>query len=296
MPVGVPGTDLGGLRADLGAIPLGGVDAVGVNWSLASLEGWDSADVRSEYTERESDHGAWASPVYLGARPITLAGTITAPDRITLEDAMERIRSAAALTDTTLVVYELAVAKQAMVRRSGKPLLAYVTDRIASYSVMVTAADPRRYSTTLQSASTGLPFSTGGLNYPITYPITFSATTTAGQIAAANLGSMDTRPVLTITGPVAAPTVSALYSDGTVKQLIFSQDLLSGDVLVIDTDAHTVVLNGNTSRRRFLTVPSGWPTIPAAASGAPSSVTYQFQSGTYNSSALLTASWRSAWM
>lgn len=291
MPAGIPGTDLGGLRADLGTIPLGGVDAAGISWALQSLDGWDSAEVRSEFTEREADHGSWASPAYLGSRPITLAGTVTSPDRISLETALEQLRAAASLTDTTLVVYELTTPKQVTVRRSGKPLMAYVTDRIATYSVMVTAADPRRYSTTLQSGTTGLPTTSGGLTFPVTFPITWSATTVSGQINAVNSGSIDTRPVLTITGPVVAPTVSALYPDGTVRQLIYSLDLQSGDVLTIDTDAHTVILNGTVSRRRFMTVPAGWPTIPAN-----SQVIYQFQSSTYNATAMLTATWRSAWM
>lgn len=296
MPVGIPGTDLGGIRVDLGTIPLGGVDTAGVSWSLQSFDGWDSAEVRSEYTEREADHGAWASPAYLGSRPMTLAGTVTAPDRSTLEDALERLRTAVALSDTTLVVYELTSPKQATVRRSGKPLMAYVTDRIATYSVLVTAADPRRYSTSLQSGTTGLPTTTGGFTTPATFPVTFSATTVSGQINAVNTGSMDTRPILTIAGPVVAPVVSALYADGTVRQLVYSLDLASGDVLTIDTDAHTVILNGSVSRRRFMTVASGWPTIPAAVNGAPGVVNYQFQSGTYNSSAMLTATWRSAWI
>jgi hypothetical protein len=113
----------------------------------------------------------------------------------------------------------------------------------------------------------------------------------SGQIVAANVGTVDTRPALTITGPVVAPTVAGLYPDGSVRQLIYSQDLQSGDVLVIDTDSHTVILNSGVSRRRFLTVSAGWPTIPAGGS-----VNYQFQSGTYNSTATLTATWRSAWM
>jgi hypothetical protein len=290
MPAGIPGTDLGGLRVDLGAIPLGGVDTAGVSWSLQSLEGWDSPDVRSEYTEREADHGAWASPVYYGARPITLAGTVIAPDRMTLENALEQLRSAAALTDTTLVVYDLATPKQAAVRRSGKPLFAYVTDRIATYSVMVTAADPRRYSTTLLSGSTGLPSVTGGLTLPATTPWTLSATTVAGEVDATNIGTFETRPVLTITGPVVAPVIQAQMPDGSVRILTFTQDLASGDVLVIDTDAHTVILNGSASRRRFLTVPSGWPTIPAG-----SVVRYLFTSTSYNATATLSVSWRSAW-
>jgi len=290
------GQDLGGLRIDLGGIPIGGVDTAGVAWSLQTFDGWDGSEVRAEYTERESDHGTWASPVYLGSRPLTLTGTVTAPDRATLDDALERLRTAAALGDTTLVVYEQTEAKQATVRRSGKPLFAYLTDRIATYSVLLTAADPRRYSTVLQTGTTALPSTTGGLTFPITFPVTFSATTVSGQINAANRGSMDTRPVLTIAGPVTAPVVSALYADGSVRQLIYSLDLASGDVLVIDTDARTVILNGVTSRRRFMTVSGGWPTIPAAVNGTPTTVAYQFQSSTYNASAMLTATWRSAWM
>lgn len=285
-----PGTNLDGLRATLGDVALGTVDAQGVAWNLQTLEGWDSPDVRAEFTEREADHGAWASPVYLGSRPITLGGTILAPSQALLETAMDQLRTAAGLTDTLLTVWET-TPKQAAVRRSGKPLMQYLTDTQASFSVLVTAADPRRYSTTLSTGTTALPSTTGGLTFPATFPITFSATAVAGSISAVNAGNFDTRPVLTITGPVVAPSISALYPDGTVRQIIYSLDLASGDVLTIDTDARTVLLGGSVSRRRFLTVSSGWPTIPAGAA-----VTYQFQSSTYNATARLTATWRSAWM
>jgi hypothetical protein len=291
-----PGADLDGMGAVLGGVTLGAVDSRGVAWYLQTLEGWDSPDARSEFTEREGDHGAWAAPVYLGARPITLAGTIVAPARDLLEQSMNQLRVAAGLTDRTLTVGEV-VPKQATVRRSGKPLFQYVTDTVATYSVMVTAADPRRYSTTLSSATTNLASVTGGLNFPVTFPVSLSATAVAGLITAANDGDADTRPLLTIAGPVVAPTIAALYEDGTVKQLIYTQDLQAGDLLVIDTDAHTVTLNGGVSRRRYLSVPAGWPTIPPAGEdGSPAVVSYQFQSGTYNASATLTASWRSAWM
>lgn len=290
----VPGAVLDGMQATLGSLALGTVDADGVAWYLQTLEGWDSPDSRSEFTDREADHGSWASPVYLSSRPITLGGTIVAPSRDLLEDAMEQVRVAAGLADTVLTVAET-VPKQATVRRSGKPLMQYITDTKATYSVLVTAADPRRYSTTLSTATTALPSTTGGLVLPATFPVTFSATTVAGSITAANSGSIETRPILTITGPVTAPSIAALYPDGTVRQLIYALDLAAGDVLTIDTDARTVLLNGTVSRRRFLTVSGPWPVIPAANNG-PSVVTYQFQSPAYNATATLTATWRSAWM
>jgi hypothetical protein len=290
-----PGTGLGGLSATLGSVALGTVDAAGVAWFLQTLEGWDSPETRSEFTDREGDHGAWASPVYLGSRPITLAGTIDAPSQTALEAAMEQLRVAAGLTDTLLTVWQT-VPKQCLVRRSGKPLMQYITDTKATYSVMVTAEDPRRYSITEQSGTTGLPVTTGGLTFPAVAPFAFSASGATGAIGATNAGTMETRPVLTVAGPVVAPLISALYADGSVRLLSYSQTLQSGESLVIDTDARTVLLNG-VSRRRFLTVSQGWPTIPAAApDGTPAAVTFQFQSGTYSATATLTAVWRSAWM
>ncbi|MGW6739729.1 phage distal tail protein [Streptomyces sp. NPDC055025] len=285
----VPGSDLDGLRADLGSVPLGGVDASGVAWVLQTLEGWDSSDSRSEVQQREADHGAWFTPVYLSERPITLAGLIVAPDRAALDQAMEEARAAAALTDTLLVVWET-VPKQAVVRRSGRPILQYVTDTMASFSLMVTAADARRYSVDQQSATTGLPMSSGGLAPPVTPPVTVDATTVAGQINAANTGKFSTRPVLRIDGPVTAPTVAAQYQDGSVRLLTYAETIGAGEYLVIDVDAKAAVLNGTASRRRFLSAPR-WPEIPAE-----STVTFQFLADTYDPAALLTVTWRSAWM
>lgn len=286
----VPGQVLGGMTASLGSLLLGAVDSSGVAWSLATLEGWDSPEVRSTLTDRESDHGSWYAPVYLGSRPVTLTGVITAPDGPTLDTAIEQLIAMVTFTDTTLVVYE-SIPKQCTVRRSGKPIIQRLTDRIASYSILVTAADPRRYDVDLQTQSTALNSTSGGLVFPVTFPITFSATSVAGSITAANAGSMDTRPVFTVTGPATAPQIITLYPDGTTKALSYSSlagGLGTGEQLVIDTDAHTV-LSGAASRRRW--VSGDWPTIPAFTS-----VQFQFRDSPYNAATLLTASWRSAWM
>ncbi|MBP2583039.1 hypothetical protein J3A78_003517 [Streptomyces sp. PvR006] len=286
----VEGQDLGGLRADIGPVPLGSVDSAGVAWRLQELQGWDSAEVRTETRPREADHGAWASPVYLGERPITAAGVIEAADRASLDDAMERLRAAVALTDTLLVVYE-STPKQTVVRRSGKTIMQYLTDRLASYSLMVTAADPRRYATVLQSGETMLPVTTGGLAPPVTPPVTIVSTSVSGVIDAPNLGTFETRPVFLIDGPVDSPRVLAQMPDGTVRSLVYSQSIGAGEQLVIDTDAHSVILNGDVSRRRFLSTPTGWPVIPAG-----SQTSFQFTAASYSSGAKLTARWRSAWM
>lgn len=283
-----PGQALGGIQVGLGAVQLGQVDGAGVAWSVQTLEGWDSAEVRTQMTQREADHGAWQGPVYLGERVITIAGTLAAPDAPSLDTAIEQLLAAVSLTDTTLVVYET-IPKQTTVRRSGKPLVTRVTDRIATYSVLVTAGDPRRYATVQGSGSTGLPYTTGGLSFPAAPPLTLSAVTVAGEIDVLNEGTFPTRMVLSIAGPVTQPQITTLYPDGSTDLLSYSDTLGAGDVLVIDTDARTAILNGVVSRRRYLS--GSWPEIPAGGSAA-----VQFRAAAYSSTALLTATWRSAWI
>lgn len=285
-----PGTDLGGRRADLGALELGAVDTAGVAWHLQTIEGWDGADQRSEYSSRQSDHGTWASPVYLSQRPMALEGKIEAPSLALLDAAMEQLRAAASLTDTTLIVYET-VPKQATVRRSGKPLIKPVTDRIAEYSIAVTAEDPRRYSTVLQSQSTGLPSVTGGLTLPITLPITISTTSTGGSFTLVNDGSIGSRPTFTVTGPATMPVIVCENPGGSTFQLAYSEALGAGDTLVIDTAAHSVMLNGAVSRRPFISAQPYWPEIAPS-----SSLSVSWTASAYDPAALLTGICRSAWM
>jgi hypothetical protein len=285
-----PGQVLGGRTVTLGAVTLGAVDSAGVAWTLNrdGLQGWDSPEVRTQYSDRQADHGAWAGPTYLAARVVTLAGTITAPDLAALDTAVEQLLAAASLTDTVLSVAET-VPKQATVRRSGRVLVRLETDRIAAYSVMLTAADPRRYSTTEQAVSTGLPVSSGGVTLPITLPLTITAGSSSGTITLTNSGTIATRPRFIVSGPVPGFAILVQYQDSTVRQLAYTDTLGLGDSLTIDTDARTVLLNGTVSRRRYLSGP--WPDIPPGQT-----ITVQWTSAGSDPTALLYGAARSAWM
>jgi Phage tail protein len=285
-----PGFWFGGLRVQLGSLVFGEVDADGTHWHIDTLEGWDSAEVRADLQQRQADHGAWPTPIYLSERPVSLGGKVVAQSRALLDAALERLYAATPLDDTTLTVYE-SIPKCATVRRSGKTMAHRLTPVVAEWSALMTAPDPRRYEVTERSGSAHLPTTSGGLTLPAVMPWTLSAVTVIGQVDATNAGSFETRPQLVLDGPVHLPSVLALLPDGTASSLAYSQDLAAGDQLVIDTDTHTAVLNGSVSRRRFLAVTGGWPTIPAGAT-----VSYQFRAGSYNSSALLTVRWRSAWI
>ncbi|MFG3050317.1 phage distal tail protein [Kitasatospora sp. NPDC048239] len=284
----VPGQVLG-RTVTLGTLQLGRVDAAGVAWTVAKdgLRGWAGAAVRTQYTERQGAHGVWAGPTYLGARVITLAGTITAPSLAALDAAAEQLYAAASLTDTTLTVAET-IPKQATVRCSGEPLVDYETDRVARYSVMLTAADPRRYALYEQGGNTKLPSGSGGVTLPITLPLTIAAGSSSGTVTLQNQGTIATSPRFVVGGPLPGFTILVQYSDSTVRQLTYTDTVGAADVLIIDTGARTVVLNGTVSRRRYLS--GQWPDIPPGQT-----VTVQWVSAGSDPSALLWAYARSAW-
>lgn len=273
----------------LGDLPLNVEDDYGVEWIVTGLSGWSGSPSGTvEITARTGDHGGWASPNYLKERVLELSGAVIAPNRPALVAAIDRLIGSVGLGETTLRVAEGGLDRQAAVVRSGEVLVDAST-RSATWSVPLTAPDPRRYSTAVGTGSTGLPSTTGGLTLPTAPPLLLDAVTVRGQIDAANDGTIPTRPLFTVSGPVVQPQIITLYPDGTVATLSYSDTLNDGDQLVIDTDAHTAMLNGTASRRRYLS--GTWPEIPA---GAP--VAFQFRASSYDSDALLTAEWRSAWM
>lgn len=281
---------IGGTPITLGSLQLSVVDDAGVTWLPTDVKGWSSPGVRAELASRQADHGAWASPGYLNARPISIEGLIAAPSTAARDAAVEQLYAAVALTDTVLVVGET-IPKQVTVRRSGEVLVDPVNPYSATYSFAVTAADPRRYSTVLQSQMTGLPSVTGGLTLPITVPITISTTSTGGGFTLSNAGTIATRPVFTLLGPAASPVITATRPDGTIYQLAYSQTLGAGDTLVIDTAAHSVILNGSISRRPFISAQPSWPEILPG-----SSLSVRWTASAYDPAALLTGTARSAWM
>lgn len=282
-------TQIGSIPVTLGGLGLSAVDDAGVTWVNTDLKGWSSPGLRTQLQPREADHGVWWSPTYLDARPITITGMISAPTTAARDAAIEQLIAAVSLTDTLLTVAD-SVPKQALVRRSGELLVQLLGLYGATYSALVTAADPRRYSTVLQSQSTGLPAVTGGLTLPLTLPVTITATVGSGTITLVNQGSFPTRPTLTITGPCAGGfTIGASRPDGVGTLQTYSNDLGVGDVLVLDSDARTAILNGQVSRRRYLS--GTWPEIPAH-----SSLAFSWTCPNYNANALLTGTCRSAWM
>lgn len=169
--------------------------------------------------------------------------------------------------------------------KGGTPIDEWFQFNRAMIPVEFTANDPLIYSSTLHSASAGLPSPTAGLTFPVTFPVTFGSST-GGSIPVENVGNETTAPVITITGPVTNPTVSLTATGAFIKLNI---TLSASDTLVIDMGARTVLFNG-ASRLNTIVTGSSWWGIPKGA--------YSIGVASTDSAAVaaqFTVQWRDAW-
>ena len=236
---------------------------------------------------------AWANGAWSGAE---WAGQVAIPMRLFIFGssaadwlAKQQLLSAAFAPASDDLELRFNVAGSEFVMY-GRPRLMSPVRRGASGAYVdaaFVAVDPLLYSGALHTQQLGLPTSAGGLTVPITVPITVSGTFIAGRISITNAGNASTGLILRVDGPCNQPSVSVV-SGGVTQTLQVALTLTAGQWLDIDTLARTVYLNGTASRR-------------GQASGifpllAPGSVDVAFNAASYDAAALLTVSWRDAWL
>ncbi len=131
--------------------------------------------------------------------------------------------------------------------------------------------DPRWYVAPTQTVTIGLLGSGGGLVFPLIFPIDFNANITGSPDTAqiTNLGNIDTRPLLTITGPCTNPIVANTSTVGD-PYIGFTVKMATGDTLVIDLDMHSAVYTPYQAATGYsvlsqLATGSTWWTLPAGA-------------------------------
>src|SRR6185437_5068253 len=93
----------------LGDLALNVIDDDGVSWIVTDIGGWTGAAATTQQvTQRQSDHGGYASGSWLTPKTLTPAVTIIAPSNALRDAAVETLKAAASLTATTMRVQEAA--------------------------------------------------------------------------------------------------------------------------------------------------------------------------------------------
>lgn len=271
-------------------LELGTTDANGTAWLIRSWQGMDGAPTAGQVVQRGGDHGGWATPQWYAGRPITLTIQATARTQALRDKARAAMQQAVPIgmgggSDLATLRWDEPVPIQMAVRRSGPIVETYMTLLDVIFSVPLIAPDPRKYSTTLHSQTVVWGGAgPAGLAPPLTPPLTLPAGTPPMAVTATNAGSFETRPVVTIFGPVTAPGILNLT---TGQKVTYSGlTLVAGDVLAIDLLNRGATLNGV---YRAADISASWFVCP------PGATTIQM-TGTGASGASMAVAWRDAWI
>jgi hypothetical protein len=282
------GSDTGRLVA-LGDIVLGETDAYGVRWSLTKFDGWrGTPGTTLTLNQRSRANGATTTEPFVPARIMSLGGLIHAPNLAALDDAFDRLNAAVTLDPTMMLVAEAARVRNCMVQRQGEVIPDEITDTLGSYSILISAADPRKFGD-LVSLSTVLPSSTGGLVRPSTWPRTWTGVSNTGIIQVNNTGNTQAPVWLRIDGPVPAGGWTVTHV-GKKQALTFATSLAlgSGEFVTVDMDRREVLAQGQSARSGYVTS-RGWFSLD------PGVNEIAFSATNYSSTALLTVSTKPAW-
>jgi hypothetical protein len=254
-----------------------------------SITGWDDLDAVDDRLDepRARGHGDHPGELYSRARIVTARGEIltrSARDQLALavQAATPVASSAGELAVTTFGRRLTAGAR--LIRRSVPVEDDYASGRVP-FTLQWKCPDPLRYGPEL-SAETGLPTSGTGLTYPLAYPLDYGTPGATGRITLANDGTADAGIQLAVRG--ALPEGWEVSAGG--DRLRYPTPVPAGQVIDIDTDTGSVLVEGTADRRGELTI-ADWILVPAGGE-----VTLQFTSlgGAYDPAARLTARWKPA--
>jgi hypothetical protein len=268
-------------------IQLGATDENGITWRLGKVQGWDSPPAVGSVVQRAGDHGGWPVPQYYGPRLITLDISAQAPTQALRDQARALMQQIIPISDLATFVYNEPVPKQAFVRRNAS---AQVTESLptlvdADFQVVLVAPDPRKYAVSVQETSILTPAAVmTPVTLPWTLPVVFPGASVTVPMNLVNEGTWETRPVLTVNGPVTNPAIV----NATLGAQISFTGLAMGpsDVLVVDLDARQAFLNGSFYPADLT---SGWWVLQPGTSEV-------YLSGARDAGSVLTATWASAWI
>lgn len=265
-------------------LELGAQDANGTWWLLKSWDGMDGVTTVGQTVQKAGDHGTFATPQFYGPRLLTLTVQATAPTQALRDVARAYVHQAFPVSDLATLRWDEPVPVQMAVRRSGKIAETYMTLADVVFSIPLVAPDPRKYSTTLHTATANQAAAAAGLAPPLTPPFTLPAGAPPMAVSCTNNGSFETRPLVTITGPITAPAVVNQTTGATVS--FSGLTLTATDVLAVDFNGPQALLNGVS---RNADVSSSWWVMPPGTTGI--AVT-----GTTALGSTVTVAWRDAWI
>lgn len=291
----------------------------GTPYRWRTLTGWaDLPGLDSGTVARSDTHGSIPGRLLSQARTVTV-------DEVRIRARRDQVGAVVGALEAATVPVEDELPLVAWLDERG-PLLVHarVTRRlipttvgyrvgsIGDAALEFEATDPRRYELLERSTSARLPMDEPGLDWgaddatsadagldwrpgedveDVEDGITFGEPGSTGAVAAANLGSAASHPVIEFRGPIDRPSLTHLATGDVLE---YDLPLAADDVLTVDTRAGTVVLNSTASRLHTASARSVPEQTFTLAPGA-NDMTFRAAPGSDDPAASVTVRWRSAY-
>jgi len=219
---------------------------------------------------------------------MVIQGLIIVPDAGGLVAAADSLSAAVALDPFQVLISEQGTIRNTTAQRQDIIQIAYLTDKIARYSIQIVAKDPLKYGD-LVTATTVLPSSTGGRTYPAPYPITYTGVSNTGVVRVTNAGNTQAPVWLRIDGPVPAGGWTVTHV-GKKASLSFASSLAlaAGEFVTVDMGKREILAQGQSARAGYVTS-RGWFSLD------PGPNDIAFSAANYSSTALLTVTTKPSW-
>lgn len=268
-------TDPRDLRLTLNGFPLYGVDDTGCEWHVTfqDVSGlFDGVSSTLQTENKVMSDGWYGNLPRLQGRTITIEGHIIGSCTESCVRSWEAFKSILDVDGMRLVVEIGDIKRQVQVWQSASaPLVKWSGVNMLRFSLSVTALDACLYGVDMESGSTGLPSSKGGMVFPYHFKENslqddassswmWSEKVTSGRVRLTNAGTSPTPTFIRIDGPVWSPQVLHVESGHVVA---FNIALGLGHYVTINGMTHEILIDGKSpagayvSRREFGRAVSG---------------------------------------
>lgn len=282
----------------LNGFPLYGVDDNGCEWHVTfqDVSGlFDGVASTLKTSEKTMTDGWYGNLPRLQGRTITIEGHIIGRCTESCITAWNAFKSVLDTGGMLLIARLGDIGRQVRVWQSGSaPLIKWDGVNILRFSLGLTALSPYLYGLDSVSGVSGLPSSSGGMQFPYRFEEDgvslsswrWSEEVVSGNVALSNVGTAPSPVMIRIDGPVVNPQVLHV---GSGHVMAFAMSLGGGHYVTINGVTHEILVDG-TDPARGRVVRREW------AQAEPGMSVWGFNAREYSTSARMTVSFYPAYL
>lgn len=289
------------LRLTLNGFPLYGVDSYDCEWHVTfqDVSGLFDGVASTLKTESKAMMDGWYSNLpRLQGRTISITGYIIGSCTESCVQSWEAFKSILDVAGMRLFVEMGNIKRQVQVFQSASaPLIKWSGVNVLRFSLSVESLTSCLYGMDMESDSTGLPSSTGGMVFPYCFRENslqddasslwmWSEKVISGRVRLTNVGTSPTPTFIRIDGPVWNPQVVHVESGHVVA---FNMALGVGHYATINGFTHEILIDGRSPAR-------GYVSRREFGNAVPGSNEWRFTADTYSNNARMTVSFYPAYM